>query len=70
MAGPACNTGADAAGHVREGMLQAIAVVYFYLDMEPRSKADPAPLPASAFARLGAVRRARGGALSGRGLHP
>ena len=50
----AANSGVDADGHTTECVLQAFALLAFYVDMEPRAHADAAngPDPQSAMNNL------------------
>ena len=51
------NSGLDKGGAQREALMLAMALVYIYRRMKPRSKKDPAPKPASAMAVLRHIRR-------------
>ena len=53
----AANSGLDPAGHRRELILPALAMLIMYKDMQPRSKSDPAANPRSALQKLYAVAR-------------
>jgi hypothetical protein len=53
----AANSGADPDGHVNEQVLQALALVAMYSNMQPRSHSDPAPDPQSAMQKLRGVHR-------------
>ena len=56
----AANSGADPNGHVNECVLQAFALLAFYVDMQPRAHADAdvGPDPQSAMNNLRGVHRA------------
>ena len=51
------NTGADPAGFQREAKLLCAFLLWVYNRIQPRSKADPAPKPESAYNIVCAVRR-------------
>ena len=52
------NSGADHDGHEREVLIQAVFLVWRYVNMRPRRRADPQAKPESARKSLLAVRRA------------
>ena len=51
------NRGIDPIGHSNELLLLALALVWFAVNMQPRSHSDPAASPASAMQALHGVRR-------------
>ena len=53
----AANNGTDVRGHGREVFLHAAYLLHRWNTMIPRSRASPAPKPASARSALNAVRR-------------
>ena len=53
----AANSGADPDGYINEQVLQALALVSMYSNMQPRSHSDPAPDPQSAMQKLRGVHR-------------
>jgi hypothetical protein len=53
----AANTGRDPHGFQREQVLQCIALIEKWADMQPRSHSSPGALPGSAMSMLGGVRR-------------
>ena len=53
----AAHCGADSIGFERESKLLCAFLIWSYGDIKPRSKSDPAPKPASAFAMVCGIRR-------------
>jgi len=53
----AAHSGADAAGFDRESLLLCGFLLWCYDEIQPRSKADPAPKPESAYAMVYGARR-------------
>lgn len=53
----AAHSGADPVGFDREARLLCAFLIWCYDDIQPRSKADPAPKPESAYAMVCGVRR-------------
>jgi hypothetical protein len=55
--GRATHSGADPVGFDREARLRCAFLIWCYDDIQPRSKADPAPKPEGAYGMVCGVRR-------------